>query len=143
MPIQYGRAKHMERVTAADCLEHPIWVMAHNSKFHEEGVRPITNKSNVDREVLRSRVPIITVRVEGTEVVGQAYYDEKNDDLSSIALLIKGKWVDAFNQHERLKFPVTFIVVPKLLGQADIRFAWKRPKGAIKRSLGGGRRTTR
>jgi hypothetical protein len=143
MAIKYGRAKHQEKVTAADLLKFPIWTMAHNSKFAEEGVRPIVNKTNVDREVHRSRVPIIAVRIEGTEIYGLADYDHENDDLSSVALLLDGKWVDAFNERDRLKFPVTFVVIPEIFGQANVRFVWKTPKGAFKRSGGGGRRTKR
>ncbi|HZN35500.1 MAG TPA: hypothetical protein VFB80_16845 [Pirellulaceae bacterium] len=133
MAIKYGRAKHVESVTADDCVKHPIWVMAHRSKFHEEGVQPIVNKVNVDREVLRARVPIIAVQIEGTDIYGLACYDHDSHDFSSLALLIGGKWVDAFDKRTRLEFPVTFAVLPQIMGQAGVRFVWKSRKAALQR----------
>jgi hypothetical protein len=133
MALKYGRAKHMEAVTPEDCLAHPIWVMAHSSKFGEEGVRPIVNKTHVDREVLRTHCPIITVRLEGTETIGEADYDADSDELTRVALYLDGQWVDAFDHRARLKFPMAFVAVPAILGVSDARFVWKTPKGAIKR----------
>jgi hypothetical protein len=133
MAIKYGCAKHMDAVTVEDCLARPIWVMARESKFFEEGIRPVVNKTNVDRELLRARCPIITVRLDGTETVGQADYDGESDELTCVALFLKGKWVDAFDHRAKLRFPLTFVAVPSILGRRDVRFVWKRPKGAIKR----------
>ena len=126
--------KHMEGVTPEDCLAHPVWVMAPSSKFAEEGVRPITNKTNIDREVLRTHCPIMTLRLEGTETVGQADYDGESGELTRVALWLDGEWVDAFDHRARLRFPMTFVAVPAILGEADARFVWKSAKGPIKRA---------
>jgi hypothetical protein len=78
MALKYGRSKHMDAVSLADCLKHPIWVRAPDtSRYSEEGRRPISNRDAVDAEVLASRLPIITLRVRGTDTYGIGFYDHK------------------------------------------------------------------
>jgi hypothetical protein len=125
MALKYGRSKHMDAVSLADCLEHPIWVRAPDtSRYSEEGRRPISNKDAVDAEVLASRVPIITFRVRGTDSYGIGFYDHKGRRLDPFWLWHETGWVEA-KQFAELTYPVDCIAIPPILDAHDVCFILK------------------
>lgn len=87
MPVQFGRAKHNEKITIKDCMRYPIWLSAHDDRHDEEWQKPIKNKSDVDTEILRIDNPIIAIRLDGSETYGCAHYDDSKGILYAMAPL--------------------------------------------------------
>ncbi len=121
--IQYGRAKHFSKVTLQDHQRHLIWTSAHDDRHDEEWEKPIVSTSEVTQEIIECPlvVPIITVRIEGTDLLGTGWYLHKDRELFAISVWHEGKW-RALTDVGMLKPPSTLVSVPKILGVEDVRF---------------------
>lgn len=126
MAVQFGRAKHNEKIKIQDCMRYPIWVSAHDERHDEEWQKPIKNKSDVDGEVLRIDNPIITIRVDGQETYGCGYYDGSKGILYAIALWMDEEWV-IIEHAEGIEFPLTLVAVPTIKGESNVRFSLTGP----------------
>ena len=126
MAIRYGRSKHMDAVTIQDCLKFPIWTLSpDDSKYAEEGRRPITNKIDVDHEVLKETVPIITFRVADSDASGFGFYDHPTGELTTCYLWKDNKWIDVdleLRPDPTVIYPLAFIAIPTILGKSNVRF---------------------
>jgi hypothetical protein len=72
-------------------------------------------------------VPIITVKVQGTDLFGTAWYLHKEQRIFAIAIWHKSRWKDLI-YGGALKPPTVFVSVPKILGEENVRFIWEDPK---------------
>jgi len=135
MSTKLGKPKHMDKITLKDVLANPIWVNTYDEvKYDEEYERPVlSGTANVTREILRMYSPIITCKVEGQEFYAVGTYSEEDGTLIAMALWMKGKW-RALEDVRGLKMPLTFVAIPKILGQKDVRFVLKRSTEDAKRS---------
>ncbi len=127
--IKYGRAKPFSKVTLSDHQQHLIWTSAHDERHDEEWEKPIVSASEVTQEIIDCPVvvPIITVTVEGTDLVGTAWYLHKDRQIFAIAIWHDDQWRDLFYGGV-LKPPAVFVSVPKILGEEKVRFLWEDPK---------------
>jgi hypothetical protein len=127
--IQFGRAKHSSKVRLQDHQKHLIWTSAHDDRHDEEWEKPIVSSSEVTQEIVDCPivVPIITVRVEGTDVFGIGWYLHKDGELFAISVWHEGQWKDLV-YGGAFKPPTIFISVPKILGVEGVRFLWQTPE---------------
>ena len=128
MPIKIGRAKHLLRITIDDFLRHTIWVSAHDDRHDEEWFRPIDSTDGVTPEVLRINVPMITLRVVGTDFLAIGSF--LNDRLYAITFYVDGKWVVA-DETKGLQFPVELESIPSILGTKGAHFRLANPAAQI------------
>ncbi len=127
MAVKFGRAKHGPEITLADILRHPIWVSAHDERHDEEWEKPVVSPASVTRDVLRVNNPLITLRLEGTQLFGSGYYDHANRRIYGISLWIEGEGI--LVEHTKgLRFPMTFVAIPPILRQRDVRFVLRKAK---------------
>ena len=127
--IEYGKAKHFSKVKLQDHLKNFIWTSAHDETHDEEWEKPIVGACDVTQEIIDCPVvvPIITLRVEGTDLFGTAWYLHKDRELFAIAVWHEERWNDLI-YGTTLKPPAVFVSVPTILGQKDVRFIWDDPK---------------
>jgi hypothetical protein len=127
--IQYGRAKHFSKVKLQDHQKHLIWTSAHDERHDEEWEKPIVGASDVSQEIIDCPVvvPIITLRVDGTDLFGTGWYLHKDRELFAIAVWHEERWKDLI-YGRAFKPPAVFISVPSILGEKDVRFTWDDPK---------------
>lgn len=121
--IQYGRAKHFSKVTLQDHQKHLIWTSAHDDRHDEEWEKPIVSTSEVTQEVIDCPVivPIITLRIEGTDLFGTGWFLHKDREIFAISIWQEDRW-RALADVAALLPPTTFISVPKILGVEGVRF---------------------
>ncbi len=131
-PLRFGRAKHDEKTKLEDHLRHPIWVSAHDDRHDEEWYKPIVSTTDVSQKVLDHDVPIITVKLEGTDVVGIAYYWAEEDQIADIVLWDRKQW-RPLREVVRVKYPAVFMAVPSILGEENVRFRVKKQDGRGRR----------
>ena len=127
MSTKLGKAKHMNKITLKDCLDHPIWVNTYDEKnYDEEHERPVlSSTANVTRELVTMYTPAITCKVEGEDLHAVGQYDHKRGTLFAMAMWIKNKW-QGLEDVRGLKTPLTLIAIPKILGQENVKFVLKR-----------------
>ena len=127
--INYGRAKHFSKVTIHDHQEQLIWTSAHDDRHDEEWEKPIISTSEVTQEIIDCRVitPIITVRVQDTDILGTAWYAHKESEIFAISIWHEDRWKDLIYGGE-LRPPAVFVSVPRILGEENVRFFWDDPK---------------
>jgi hypothetical protein len=125
-PLRFGRAKRQEKFALADHLKHPIWVSAHDDRHDEEWYKPIVSTTDVSQKVLDHDVPIITVKVEGSDLAGTAYYFAEGDSISDVVLSVGRKW-QPLREVAQVKYPAVLVAVPSILGQANVRFQMTKP----------------
>ena len=132
--IQYGRAKHFSKVTLQDHERYLIWTSAHDERHDEQWEKPIISATEVTQEIVECPVivPIITVKVQDTDLLGTAWYLHKDREIFAIAVWHEGRWKDLL-YGGALKPPTVFVSVPKIMGEENVRFLWsdaKRDKAA-------------
>jgi hypothetical protein len=115
-------------VNLGDHLKHLIWTSAHGGRHDEESEKPIINTNEVTQEIIDHPliVPIITIRVEGTETYGTAWYLHRDRVIFAIALWHDGRWT-ALGRVSGLPSPTFFVAVPKILGESNVRFRCDDP----------------
>ena len=126
--IKFGRVKRGSETTLQDHLEHLVWTSAHGGRYDEECERPIVSTDEVTGEIVDHEliVPVITIRLEGGDVHGTAWYLHKDRMIFAIALWVDGRWamLDAVPD---LPLPTIFVAVPPILGRAGVRFLREPP----------------
>ena len=126
MSIKIGRAKHQTKMTIDDYLRHPIWVSAHDDRHDEEWYKPVDSTEGVNAQVLRIEVPIITLRIVGSELFASGYFDRANDRLFGVAFWVGGRWRQP-NEPNGIPFPVELESLPPILGLQGVRFVLAGP----------------
>lgn len=124
-PLRFGRAKHNVKIALADHLKHPIWVSAHDDRHDEEWYKPIVSTTDVGDKVIEFDVPIITVKLEGTDLVGTAYYWADQDRVSFPAFWVGRKW-QQLSDLPKVKYPAILVSLPSIQGHNDVRFRLKK-----------------
>ena len=124
--IQYGRAKHFSKVKLEDHQKYLIWTSAHDERHDEEWEKPIVSTSEVTREIIDCPVivPIITLRVQDTDLFGTAWYLHKDQEIFAITVWHENQWKGLI-YGGALKPPTVFVSVPKILGEENVRFVWE------------------
>jgi len=127
--IQFGRAKHFSKVTLDDHRKYPIWTSAHDERHDEEWEKPIISSSEVTQEIIDCRViaPIITVRIQDTDIFGIAWYAHKEREIFAISVWHENRWRELADV-SILRPPTLFVSVPKILGEENVRFVWTNPE---------------
>jgi len=127
--IRYGRAKHFSKVTLQDHQKYLIWTSAHDDRHDEQWEKPIINTSDVTQEIVDCPiiVPIITVRVENTDLFGTGWYLHKERELFAISVWHENQWKDLI-YGRALKPPAVLVSIPRVLGEENVRFVWKNPE---------------
>ncbi len=127
--IQYGRAKHFSKATLQDHQQYLIWTSAHDERHDEEWEKPTISTSEVTQEIIQCPVivPIITVRVEDTDLFGTAWYHHADRRIFAISIWHENQWKDLIYGGV-LRPPVVFVSVPRILGEENVRFLWNDPK---------------
>ena len=127
--IEYGRAKHFSKVTIRDHQKHPIWTSAHDERHDEEWEKPIISTSEVTQEIIDCRLiaPIITIRLQDTDIFGTAWYAHREGEIFAISLWHEDRWKDLI-YGATLRPPAVFVSVPRILGEENVQFIWKDPK---------------
>ena len=127
--IQFGRAKHFSKVTIDDHTKYPIWTSAHDNRHDEEGEKPIISSWEVTQEIVSHPlvVPIITVRIEGSNLLGTAWYLHGERKLFAISVWQENRW-KALTDTQGLTPPVVFVSVPKILDVENVRFLCRNPQ---------------
>ena len=121
--VQFGRAKHFSKVTLDDHTKYPIWTSAHDDRHDEEWEKPIISSWEVTQEIVSHPlvVPIITVKVEGSDLVGTAWYLHQERKIFAISMWRDHRWT-ALGDTEGITAPVVLVSVPKILGEEGVRF---------------------
>jgi hypothetical protein len=127
--IQFGRAKHFSKVKIQDHQKHLIWTSAHDERHDEEWEKPIVSTSELTQEIIDCRLiaPIITIRVEGADLYGTAWFASDDGEIFAISIWHEGRW-KTLSDIPTLKPPTVFVAVPKILGVEHVRFLWTNPK---------------
>ena len=125
-PLRFGRARRVEKFVLADHLKHPIWVSAHDDRHDEEWYKPIVSTTDVSQKVLDYDVPIITVKLAGTNLAGIAYYWSEDDQIADVVLWDRNKW-RLLREVPKVKYPAVLVAVPSIHGQAYVQFRLTKP----------------
>jgi len=123
MALTFGPAKSLDDISLDDVLKHPVWLWVWETG--QEGApdqdetwqRPVTSTRDVTDEM---RVPTVTLRVKGTDLYGSGEYHREHDRLEAISLWIGTQWRGLTDAG--VQAPLTFIVIPRIRGQADVEF---------------------
>ncbi|MCI0361216.1 MAG: hypothetical protein L0211_22270 [Planctomycetaceae bacterium] len=124
-PLRFGRAKREEKRVLADHVKHPIWVSAHDDRHDEEWYKPIVSTTDVSEQVIEFDVPIITVKLAGTDLVGTAYYWAEGDAISDVLLWVDRRW-RRLVELPKVKYPAVLVSMPAIRGDDDVRFRVKK-----------------
>ena len=121
--IKFGRAKHFSKVTLDDHLQHLIWTSAHDDRHDEEWEKPIVSTQDLTQEIVDSDliVPIITIKVEGTEIYGTGWYVHRDGSLFAIAIWGDETW-KTLDDAKVVAPNAILISVPTILGEENVRF---------------------
>jgi hypothetical protein len=121
--IRFGRAKQFSDVTIDDCIKYPIWTSAHDERHDEESEKPIVSSNEVTQEIISHPliVPIITLKVRDTDLLGTGWYLHNERKLFAIAVWHGGEW-RALGDIESLTPPVVFVSIPRILGEENVGF---------------------
>lgn len=121
--IEFGRAKHFDKITLEDCLKYPVWTSAHDERHDEEYLKPVKNCSEVTKTIISHPliVPIITFKIKETDIYGTGSYLHDLGEIFGISIWCDGQW-NLISNIPELSAPLTFISVPKILGVEDVEF---------------------
>lgn len=126
--LRLGTPKHMDKVTLKDALRRPIWVNIYDERnYDEEHIHPVISKSKNVTQGAIDLAPIITFKVEGSELWGTGEYDHDDKTLSAIAFWNGRGWTAA-HRFKGLQCPVTLVSIPKILGRKSVRFILEDPE---------------
>ena len=125
--LEFGATKSLEELTLDDVLKYPIWLWDWEAGLEgdseDAGQCPVLNSTNVLPDM---REPIITLRVDGTNLFASASYNPQKDQLEAISLWQDGEWVIV--QETSLPLPLRFVSVPTILGHANVQFLCTDPR---------------
>jgi len=127
MKFKVGTPKALEDISAQDVEAHPIWLWAWEAGLEgevedETWQCPVLDTSDVTDAMTE---PVITLRVEGSGVIGSASYNAGLDQLEAISIWENGAWTGI--QEAALAAPVSLIAVPTIRGIAGVKFVCSQP----------------
>lgn len=119
--MKYGKPKSLDEITLDDVLKNPIWSpvwsIGLESEYPEDFQAPLLNETDLDEEIDN---PVITLKVEGTNLIASGEFDWSEEKLISIAVWYQDSWV--LIRDVGLTAPVILMSIPTIQGQANIRF---------------------
>jgi len=126
MKIKVGTPKALDDISTQDVETHPIWLWAWEAGLEgevedETWQCPVLNTSDVTDAMME---PIITLRIEGCNVIGSASYNAELDQLEAISVWENGEWTGI--QKATLAAPVMLISVATIRGIAGVRFFYSQ-----------------
>src|SRR5260221_1850190 len=121
--IRFGRARQFSDVTIDDHIKYPIWASAHDDRHDEESEKPIVSSSDVTDEIISHPliVPIITLRIRDSELLGTGWYLHAERELFAISGWQAGRW-KALTDAGGLAPPVVYVSIPPILGEEGVEF---------------------
>jgi hypothetical protein len=121
--IRFGRARQFSDVTLEDHIKYPIWTSAHDDRHDEESEKPIVNSAEVTQVIIGHPliVPIITLKIRNTELLGTGWYLHRERKLFAISVWHEGRW-KSLGDVGYLIPPIMFVSVPKILGEENVEF---------------------
>ena len=127
--IRFGKTKKSSKITLDDHKQHLVWTSAHGGRHDEECEKPIISTQEVTAEIISDPliVPIITVRVDGTEIYGTAWYLHGERKIFAISIWHEGRW-RALGDVTGLPTPLVFVSISRILGQDGMRFHCTDPR---------------
>ena len=127
--IRFGRIRRYSDATLDDHLRHLVWTSVHGGGHDEECERPIVSTNEVTQEIVDAPliVPVVTVRVEGTDLFGTGWYLHRDRMLFAISLWDGGRWVALDSAAQPPPDPTVFVALPPILGQGSVRFLREPP----------------
>ena len=84
-------------------------------------VKTVINSENVTANLIE---PIISFRIEGSELYGSSDYDDTNQRLENLTLWIDGKWV-LIQDTTDLAPPLMLVAIPQINGKHDVKFRYE------------------
>lgn len=127
MKLKIGTPKALDDISAQDVKTYPIWLWAWEAGLEDEVEDetwqcPVLNTSDVTDAMTE---PVITLRIEGSDVIGSASYNAGLDQLEAISIWENGAWVGI--QESTLAAPISLIAVPTIRGIASVKFVCSQP----------------
>jgi hypothetical protein len=130
--IKFGKPKRTTKLK--DYLEYPIWMSAEDVQGAGPGwERPVVSpKFDVSEELLQHAkkacdCPFILFKFESFDGHGIGQWNYEDDCLINIFLWDQGKWLD-LDELGGLNRPFTFVAVPSIRGQRNVRLVLKKGK---------------
>lgn len=121
---RFGKPKDLGLITKQDVLDNKVWIWVWETdlepKYPEDFQVPI-----IDLEDLQNTFsePIITLKIENTDIIASASYDFCNDSLSAISIWEEEKWVTIENSS--ITEPIIFTSLIKIGGVERKQFICK------------------
>ena len=127
MKFEFGAPKALDDISLQDAMNHPIWLWAWEAGLEgevedETWQCPVLNTSDVTDAMTE---PVVTLRIEGNDVIGSASYNAELDQLEAISIWENGAWTGI--QETTLATPITLIAVPSIRGVTGVRFVCSEP----------------
>jgi hypothetical protein len=121
--IQFGKAKHISKITLADVIRYPVWTSAHDDRHDEEWEKPVVSTTDVTQEILEDPLiaPIITLRTENSDLWISAWYAHDKQEIFAITAWHEDEWT-ALAYLKGLVPPLVLVSLPKILNESDVRF---------------------
>jgi hypothetical protein len=133
-PIRVAGAKlgplvSADKIKLKDFIKNPVWVSTHEEdEADEDAMRAVISKDpNASADVIRKfLVPLLTFKVQGTNVYGVGSYDRETDTLDDLQFWTGKRWERAAKL--RARFPITLEPLCRILDKRDVRFILKKSK---------------
>lgn len=119
---QFGEVKSIDALSFDDMQQYPIWVMDTGKGGKGKSfVRPVINSVNITVDLID---PLIGFRVQDSDLLGSADYNQDGQRLENLTLWIDGKWV-LIQDSTDLVPPLTLIAIPQIDGCCNVKFKYE------------------